>query len=134
MFITPPSNIASWSEGRLTEGYLQNRLGILQHALLHGSQVPTAETLTEAIRYIRKESGVALTPAQFSRLLDLYPYAKSKVADYGWGDTEVEEMVLDVVANAFLGTRWPLGVDDCDVNAFVARLRFAAEKALPLLD
>lgn len=133
MFITPPAKIAFWSKDQLMDGYLQNRLGILGHALENVGKTPGDDTIAQAVRYISDVSGIVFAPRQFSRILDLYPYAKAKVADYGWGDTEVEEMVLDVVANALLGTRWPLGVDDCDATAFIERLRFAAEKAMLLL-
>jgi hypothetical protein len=133
MYITDPAKIAAWSEERLTEGYLQNRLAILEHALEHADKQPDAETIAAAVQFISDASGVTLSPLQFSRLLDLYPYAKAKVADYGWGDTEVSEMVLDVVANAFLGTRWPISRDDCDVEVFAQRLRFAAAKATSVL-
>lgn len=133
MYITPPSKIANWSYDQLMEGYLQNRLGILEHALSNAGKTPAEKTLAMAVQYIGSVSGIVLTHGQFARLLDLYPYAKAKVSDYGWGDTEVEEMVLDVVANAFLGTSWPLGVDDCDIASFIDRLRFAAAKAMQLL-
>ena len=133
MYITDPAKITTWSEERLTEGYLQNRLGILEHALENANKVPDEETIAAAVQFISEASGVNLTPPQFSRLLDLYPYAKAKVSDYGWGDTEIGEMVLDVVANAFLGTRWPIGRDDCDVDVFAQRLRFAAARATSVL-
>jgi hypothetical protein len=133
MYITDPAKITTWSEDRLMEGYLQNRLGILEHALENARKAPDEHTVAEAVEFIAQASGVALTPLQFSHLLDLYPYAKAKVADYGWGDTEVREMVLDVVANAFLGTRWPMGVDKCDIGVFTERLRFAATRAASVL-
>lgn len=133
MYITDPAKITEWSEARLTAGYLQNRLGILEHALENAHRSPDEDTLAQSVDFINNVSGVLLTPSQFSRLLDLYPYAKAKVSDYGWGDTEIREMVLDVVANAFLGTRWPIGRDDCDIEVFAQRLRFAATRAIGML-
>ncbi|KQZ44458.1 hypothetical protein ASD92_28320 [Massilia sp. Root1485] len=101
-------------------------MAILKHALENANKVPDEGTIAEAVQFISDVSDVLLSPSQFSRIFDLYPYAEAKIADYGWGDTEVREAVLDVVANAFLGTRWPIGIDDCDVEVFAQRRRFAA--------
>lgn len=125
MFITDPDRIAAWTNERLYEGYLQNRLGILQHALENANKEPSAEAVIDALGHINQTCHIAIPIELFSRLLCLYPYERAKLADYGWGDTEVEGLMLDVVANAFLGSRWPIGEDNCDMKAFVHRLKFA---------
>jgi hypothetical protein len=133
MFIVDPTKLSKWDQDRLMEGFLQNRLGILEHALANADRVVEAETIRSAAGYVAEAAGVQVTHVEFEKMLKLYPYAVAKFADYGWGDTEIREMALDVVANALLGSRWPMGVDgDCDMNAFVVHLRFAYDKAKPL--
>lgn len=134
MHITDPAKIAQCTESQLMEGHLPNKLGMLSHALEFAAKAPDDSVLTLAVRYIQTRVGISLSCVQFSRLLELYPFVNAKLADYGWGDSEVEQLVLDVLANAFLGSRWPVaGLEHCDVEAFSARLRFAAKHAIPRL-
>ena len=51
---------------------------------------------------------------------------RGKLAAYGWGDTEVRELILDVVANFMANTRWPREKDDVDIQTFIERLKAAA--------
>lgn len=123
MHITEPSFIVNSSIERLNEGYLQNRLAILEHALLCFQKSPSIECLQEAVDFLGEEIGIDFLIREFRLLLDLYPYVRVKLADYGWGDTEVRELVLDMVAHAILGSRWPIFGDKCDSEAFAERLR-----------
>ncbi|MCU6502228.1 hypothetical protein LPN04_30985 [Rugamonas sp. A1-17] len=133
MYIVDPATLSKWDQDRLMEGYLQNRLGILEHAMEHADQAVSAETIRDAVAYIVEAAGVPVTEMEFAKMLKLYPYAVAKFADYGWGDTEIREMALDVLTNTLLGTRWPTGRDsECDLDAFLIHLRFAHVKAKPL--
>lgn len=132
MFIADPVKIATWSEDRLMEGYLQNRLAILEHALNRAHQELAASTVEGVAEFVRESTGVDLKGIDLQHVLALYPYSKAKLADYGSEDTEVRGMLLDVIAHAFLGTRWPNGHDACDMPAFLERLRFAVKQAAPI--
>lgn len=125
MYSTAPGVIAKWSLERLEEGYLQNRLAILNHALQNTGKAPSPECVQSAVEFLQEQADISLAPAELFQLLSLYPFAKAKLADYGWGDTEVADLILDVVAHAFLGSRWPMNGDDCDLQAFLDRLRHA---------
>lgn len=128
-----PTRITAWSHEGLVEDWLPDRLSALKHVLANATKSPDNQTIVAAVQFIFEASGVSLSPLQFSRLLDLYPYLKATVADHGWGGAEVRVAVLDVVAHAILGTRWPRGADECDVRLFAQRLRFAATGATRLL-
>jgi hypothetical protein len=89
-------------------------------------KAPTQEALSAAVRFIQQESGINLSPPQFLKILSLYPFQRAKLADYGFEDTEVREMMLDVVANVMANTRWPLNGDDVELSKFTYMLRKAA--------
>jgi len=133
MLVIEPATIAAWPADRTNSGYLQNRYSIFKHALEFLGAEPGGDDIMAAAQFIEAATGIALNDNQLWRLLDLYPYAKAKLADCGWGDTELEGIVLDVVSHAFLGSRWPLAEEQCDKEAFLVQLRLAAAKCVVLL-
>lgn len=133
MHVVNPAVIAKWSLERLEEGYLQNRLAILEHALQSAGKVPSTECVRSAAEFLQEQTDITLTSAELLSLLDLYPYAKAKLADYGWGDTEVGDLILDVIAHAYLGSRWPMNGDGCDTEVFLDRLRHARKSYMRLV-
>lgn len=127
MWIYDPKSFADADEHRMfKEGYMHCQKGRVAHALANVHKVPAPEAVASALQVIEREAGICLTAPQFLEILSLYPYQRAKLADYGWGDTEVRELVLDVVANIMANTRWPLGGDEVDIVAFVAMLQKAA--------
>lgn len=127
MWIYDPAEFAVADEHRLfKEGYMHCQKGRLTHALANAQKIPAQDDVASAIQYIERESGIQLTAPQFLEIVSLYPYHRAKLADYGWGDTEVREMMLDVVANVMANTRWPIGSDKVELTSFVAMLKRAA--------
>lgn len=97
----------------------------MAHALDKSGKTPTQDALNGALDFIARVTGVCIPLQDFSRILALYPYANAKLSDHGWGDTELRDIVLDVVSHAFLGSTWPAFDDDAETKAFIERLRFA---------
>jgi hypothetical protein len=127
MWIYDPKDFADADEHWMfKEGYMHCQKGRIKHALANVLAEPAPDALAQAIQFVEQEAGIQLSAAQFKEILSLYPFARAKLADYGWGDTEVREMVLDVVANVMANTRWPLGSDEVELGAFVAMLKKAA--------
>lgn len=129
MWIQEPAKLMAISD----EGYFDAGRGLMhwqkgrmEFALEHAQAIPSEGSITEAVAYVAEASGIALRSEQLLAILSLYPIERGKLADYGWGDTEVCELTLDVIAHFFLSSRWPNGTDQVDINAFVQRLRKAA--------
>jgi hypothetical protein len=127
MWIYEPKNFVAAGEDRLfTEGYMHMQKSRMEHALAHATAIPSGISIAEAVAFIEEVAGIKLTSDQLLAILSLYPMARGKLADYGWGDTEIREIVAGVVANFMTGSRWPTGQDDVDATAFVERLKKAA--------
>lgn len=132
MYVTDPARIAGAPE-YFIEAQLEYQLGRLSHALKNTHKAPSKEMLAAAVQLVEGTCGITLTASQFSRLVDLYPYEKADLSDYEWDSPKVTEAILNVVAHAFLGTRWPIGADNCDIDVFLGWLRRAAGQAIHLL-
>lgn len=127
MWIYDPKKFVAASDERLfEEGYMHMQKSRMEFALAQVGSIPSDKTVAEAVTFIEEAAEIVLTPDQLLAILSLYPMARGKLANYGWGDTEVREMVADTVANFMTGSRWPIGQDDVDPAAFVARLKKAA--------
>ncbi|WP_199031304.1 hypothetical protein [Ralstonia sp. ASV6] len=129
MWVQEPEKLMAVSEEHYFDagqGLMHLQKSRMEFALKHVNAVPSEETLTEALDFVSEATGIALDPSQLQAILSLYPIERGKLADYGWGDTEVADLTLDVIAHFFLSTRWPLGMDNVDIDAFVQRLRKAA--------
>lgn len=127
MWIYDPKRFVEADDDRLfSEGYMHSQKSRMEFALEHATAIPSDKTLTDAIAFIAEIAEIKLTREQLLAILSLYPVERGKLADYGWGDTEVREMVADVVTNFMTGSRWPLGKDDVDPAAFVSKLKKAA--------
>lgn len=127
MWIYDPKEFSEADEHRMfKEGYMHMQRSRIAHALANVDKQPAEDAVKSAIQFIEHEAEIRLTHAQFLKIMSLYPYQRAKLADYGWGDTEVREMMLDVVANIVGNTRWPIGMDGVEIHQFVAMLKKAA--------
>lgn len=126
MWIFEPAKFAVKSEDWLLEGYMDSQKARMEFALANASAVPNESALSGAVGYVSEQSGIQLSTDELSNILSLYPLQRGKLAAYGWGDTELRELILDVVANFIANTRWPVGKDDVDIQAFIERLKAAA--------
>lgn len=128
MWSLDPSSLVNWSEERLLhEGYMHGQKSRMEFALKNANALPSTEALASAVEFIAEAARIDISTEQLASILSLYPIHRGKLADYGWGDTEVEELCLDVVANFFAGSRWPIGTDQVDIQAFTSRLQIAAQ-------
>lgn len=129
MWIQEPAKLMAMSDERYFDagqGLMHWQKCRMEFALKHVRAIPSEEVIAEAVAFVEEASGIALKHEQLQAILSLYPIERGKLADYGWGDTEVCELTLDVIAHFFLSSRWPIGTDQVDINAFVQRLRKAA--------
>lgn len=127
MWIFEPGKFVAKSEDWiLHEGYMHSQKARMEFAIANASATPDEGVLTEAAGYIAEEAGIQLSADELNNILSLYPMQRGKLARYGWGDTEVREFILDVVANFIANTRWPLGRDNVDIEDFVEKLKAAA--------
>lgn len=127
MLIVHPETIGQWGERKLMSGFLQCQQAKLSRAMNNNQRVD-GETLVNAAQFIRQASGIALSESELLRLLDLYPFAKTTLAQQGWQHASSEQVVLDVVANSLLCSRWPTQLDCADLQNFCRNLQFAAQK------
>jgi len=128
MWIFEPGTFAAKSEDWLLhEGYMHSQKARMEFAIANASSTPDEEALMEAAGYVAEEAGIQLSADELRNILSLYPMQRGKFASYGWGDTEVREFILDVVANFIANTRWPAGRDNVDIEAFVEKLKAAAQ-------
>lgn len=128
MLVVNPETIGQWGERKLMSGFLQCQQAKITQALESASHVVASHTLEQAVQFIRQSTGIDLSCPEFARLLELYPFAKSTLADNGWTHADSEHVVLDVLANSLLCSRWPTQLDQTDVQGFLRNLRFAARE------
>lgn len=128
MLLVSPETIGQWGERKLMSGFLQCQQAKIVQALNSASQAISEETLTQATQFIRETAGIDLEQKELSRLLDLYPMAKACLAENGWEHIDCERVVLDVIANSLLCSRWPTRLDQADTEAFIHNLKFAARE------
>lgn len=126
MWLFDPGKFAGKSEEWLLEGYMNSQKARIEFAVANASSVPNIAALAGAIDYVAEEAGILLSADELRSILSLYPVQRGKLAAYGWGDTEVRELILDVVANFMANTRWPVGRDEVDMQLFIERLKAAA--------
>ncbi|MPQ71474.1 hypothetical protein [Pseudomonas sp. MWU12-2323] len=128
MWILEPGKFAAKSEDWLLhEGYMHSQKARMEFAIANASSAPTQATISEAAGYVAEEAGIQLSDDELRHILSLYPVQRGKLASHGWGDTEVRELILDVVANFIANTCWPTGKDNVDIQIFVKRLKVAAQ-------
>ncbi len=87
---------------------------------------PSADALADAARVFSEMTGVTTDPGRLDAILELYPEARIKVAlDGGARDTAARELLTDVAASFFLGSRWPSEEDEieADLGEFLRLLR-----------
>ncbi|MEE5177145.1 hypothetical protein V2K54_25880 [Pseudomonas alliivorans] len=127
MWLYEPGKFAGKSEDwLLEEGYMHSQKARIEFAMANASSVPEESALKSAVDCVADEAGIQLSAEELRNILSLYPWQRGKLAAYGWGDTEVRELILDAVANFMANTRWPLGKDDVDIQTFIAKLKAAA--------
>ncbi|MDH4602318.1 hypothetical protein [Pseudomonas syringae] len=127
MWVLEPGKFAGKSEDWLLEdGYMHSQKAQIEFAMANALSVPGESALASAAECVATETGIQLSTEDLRRILSLYPVQRGKLAAFGWGDTEVRELILDAVANVMANTRWPLGKDDVDFQTFIARLKTAA--------
>ena len=127
MWVFEPGKFAGKSEEwLLDEGYMHSQKARIEFAMANASSVPNEPALSNAVGFIAEETGIQITAEELRNILSLYPMQRGKLAAYGWGETEVRELILDVVANFMANTRWPLEKDDVDIQTFIERLKAAA--------
>jgi hypothetical protein len=85
---------------------------------------PTNNHYLQARDFMSANAGFELSMQQVQGMLALYPHARIKLAAYnGIADTEVRDLLLNVLSNFFLGCDWPNYGDKVDLKIFLAALR-----------
>lgn len=81
--------------------------------------------IADAILFIEDISGISLNETQMQDLFDLYPWVRIEVITFGIeDDLSVKNKIATMIANFFLGRKWPTYWDkDSEIKAFVALLR-----------
>lgn len=127
MWVCDPKWFAEASDDRLFhEGYMHAQKSRMEFAIANASAIPCPDALSQAAAFVEETSCIRLTSEQLLQILSLYPMQRGKLADYGWGDTEVRELLMSVIANFLTGSRWPTEKDDVNVELFVRKLQKAA--------
>lgn len=127
MWVFEPGKFAGKSEEwLLDEGYMDSQKARIEFAMANASSVPNESAVSSAVDCVAEEAGIQMSTEELRKILSLYPLQRGKLAVFGWGDTEVRELILDVVANFMANTRWPQGKDAVDSQTFIERLKAAA--------
>lgn len=128
MWLFDPLKFAGSSEDwLLSDGFMDAQKSRMEFALANAALLPAPEALISAVEHIADEASIILSTEELSQILTLYPMERGKLASYGFGDTDVREQIMGVVANFMGNTRWPMGKDKVDIVAFLANLRAAAK-------
>jgi len=127
MLIVEPGRFSLMADEELVDGvYITVQRARMEHALANLHLVPSEEAVAQAAEHIAAETGIILSVEQLVQILSLYPVERAKLAEYGWGDTEVSDLLMTVLADFIAGTRWPEFRDQINIERFVAKLRCAA--------
>ena len=127
MLIVEPGRFSLMDDDELVDGvYINIQRARMQHALANLHLVPSKETMALAAEHIAAETGIILSAEQLVQIMSLYPVERAKLAEYGWGDTEVSDLLMTVLADFIAGTRWPEFRDQINIDRFVGKLRCAA--------
>ena len=127
MFMLDPKRMSEMGDEHFEPGgYMSFQKSRMEAALKTANLVPNPEALQEASEFIEENAEIKIDPPRLLAIFSLYPIQRGKLADYGWGDTEVSDLTLDVVANYIAGTRWPIGKDNLEIEKFMERLKAAA--------
>lgn len=98
------------------------------------SAFPNADQLLKATEFIQQEIGFDLNMDVIGGILMLYPHARIKLVEYnGLGDTEVRDLLLEAVADFFLGCDWPKYGDNLS-EAETYQFREALQKQARLMN
>lgn len=131
MWTREPSDITAVTDDQFFEGngalVIRGRKMVVEAALQGVKAVPKRDAFDKAREYIAEEGRLFLTVAQLRAIYALYPFERARLAEAGWGDSDIREDALHVVANFFLGTHWPLIKDDVDMDVFIDRLQRVAQ-------
>lgn len=127
MLIVEPGRFSLMDDEDLVDGvYISIQRARMQQALANLHLVPSEEVVALAAEHIAAETGIILSVVQLLQILSLYPVERAKLAKYGWGDTEVSDLLMTVLADFIAGTRWPEFRDQINIERFVGKLRCAA--------
>lgn len=127
MLIVEPGRFSLMDDDELVDGvYITIQRARMQHALDNLRLAPSEETVALAAEHIAAETGIILNVEQLLQILSLYPVERVKLAKYGWGDAEVSDLLMTVLADFIAGTRWPEFRDQINIDRFVGKLRCAA--------
>ncbi|WNL48424.1 hypothetical protein RKE25_22100 (plasmid) [Dyella sp. BiH032] len=130
MWIREPSGITSQPDERFFTGdgatLIEFQRLRVEAALQLAAAIPAQEAIAEACEFVKEQAGITLSSDQLLAIYSLYPYERGRLADGQWGDTDVRDDALDVVAHFFLQSRWPMGKDNVDIDVFVTRLQRVA--------
>jgi hypothetical protein len=127
MWIQDPAKLMAIEDETLFgEGRMHWQKSRMEFALANVRAIPSDDAVAPAVGYVLEACGIALTAQQLLAILSVFPIERAKFAEYGWGDTEIRELTLEVLAHFFLSSRWPLDGDEVDVAQFIARLQKAA--------
>jgi len=90
------------------------------------------DDLEKAVAIIKEAANIDLTPKMIERLLELYPIHKAYIID-DIESTDARGVLLEAVAQYFLGCDWPVSGDRVDFDKFIAALHVAVPVMRPLL-
>ncbi len=90
----------------------------IQHLTLQPEHVVAAHDL------VKEHAGLDIPTTVLESILNLYPETKVRIADNkGVIDTDINDLLLDVIAHFFLGCSWPIGIDNVDIDVFLSVLK-----------
>lgn len=72
------------------------------------------QTLQDATCFILSELDINLNPEQLNRITKLFPVVRIKLSEYGVGDTETAEALLDCIYSFFVGCYAPTFGDNIE--------------------
>jgi len=100
------------------EFYMKNR-----------NAIPQREHILEAVELVKEKIGLILTTEQLEEILILFPQARISLAVYeGCRDSEVEDLLIEVVSAFFAGCKAPEYKDDVNPECFFTYLRSQAKE------
>jgi hypothetical protein len=92
------------------------------------SAAPNHKGYSTVADYIQSITGIAFQVEDAKLLLDLYPRARIKVAEFGIEDSDVKDEIAFSVSHFFLGCSWPTYGEQVDHDSFVDLLKRQANK------
>jgi hypothetical protein len=88
----------------------------------------TSQKISDATTFMSSVSEVSLSRSLVAQMLDLFPFAKIKLAEHSIHETDVRDELADAVGYFFTGSWWPKNSDqDVDAAEFVALIQKQAQ-------